>query len=414
MARTPETTPKRTSGTPKKQAGVSPRGVVPRRLAAEVERAAKAFPAVVVTGPRRSGKTTLLRTLRPNASYHLLEEPDLLAQIRSDPRTFMESLELPVILDEVQNAPEIFNWVRARIDAEPSRRGRFFLTGSQDFGLMEGVTESMAGRAAILKLLPLSTQESPKVTPLNGGFPEVLKRPRDRRLWFESYLQTYIERDVRSIVAVRDLATFRRFLGLLATRHAQVLNRTDLAAPLGVSVPTIGEWLGILETTGAVALVPPWYENAGKRLIKSPKVYFTDSGLVCHLMGIATDAQLRRSPLFGSVFEGFVASEILKAQINDGRRPELFWFRDRRGLEVDFVVPTGSGKLLLIEAKSTRTVRPEMAEPMLRLAAALREHTDRAPRCLLVHDGPALSTRAIKPGAEAVDLATLVEVIQRR
>lgn len=387
------------------------RGEIARRLASPLERAAKAFPAVVLTGPRRAGKTTLLRSLRPDADYRLLEEPDLVAQVRTDPRAFMESLRTPVILDEVQNVPEIFPWVRARIDAAPSRRGRYFLTGSQDFSLMEGVSESMAGRAAILRLLPLSTQETPKVTMIDGGYPEVVRRPRDRSLWFASYLQTYVERDVRSILAVRDLATFRRFLGLLSTRHAQVLNRTDLAAPLGVSVPTISQWLGILETTGTIALVHPWHDNAGKRLVKSPKVYFVDSGLACHLLGIASDADLRRSPFIGGIFEGFVAAEILKAQVNAGKPPQLFWFRDRRGLEVDFVVPMPRGEAVLVEAKATRTVRPEMAEPMQRLAAAMRERSGRAPRCLVVHEGPALATRALAPGVEAIDLAGLLEVV---
>jgi predicted AAA+ superfamily ATPase len=242
----------------------------------------------------------------------------------------------------------------------------------------------------------------------------VIRRPRDRSLWFASYCQTYIERDVRSILAVRDLATFRRFLGLLSTRHAQVLNRTELAAPLGVSVPTISQWIGILETTGTVAIVPPWHDNAGKRLVKSPKVYFVDSGLACHLLGIGSDADLRRSPFLGGIFEGFVASEILKAQVNAGRPPQLFWFRDRRGLEVDFVVPTPRGEPILVEAKATRTVRPEFAEPMLRLAAAMRERTGRTPRCLVVHEGPALATRALRPGAEAVDLEGLLEAIVPR
>lgn len=391
-----------------------PRGTVPRRLAGPLERAAKAFPAVVLTGPRRAGKTTLLRALRPDADYLLLEEPDVLARIRADPRSFIESLRTPVILDEVQNVPEIFPWVRARIDAAPARRGRFFLTGSQDFSLMQGVSESMAGRAAIFRLLPLSTRESPKVTMIDGGYPEVVRRPRDRSLWFASYCQTYIERDVRSILAVRDLATFRRFLSLLSTRHAQVLNRTELAAPLGVSVPTVSQWIGILETTGTIALVTPWHDNAGKRLVKSPKVYFIDSGLACHLLGIGSDADLRRSPFLGSIFEGFVAAEILKAQVNAGRPPQLHWFRDRRGLEVDFVVPTPRGEPILVEAKATRTVRPESAEPALRLATAMRERDGRAPRCLVVHEGPALATRALRPGAEAVDIEGLLEAIDSR
>src|SRR5208282_4108780 len=177
--------------------------------------------------------------------------------------------------------------------------------------------------------------ETAKVDLLHGGFPEVLARPQARSLWFSSYLQTYLERDVRAITNVHDLATFRRFLSLLASRHGQMLNRSDLAAPLGVTVPTISEWLRILEITNQVILVPPYFENFGKRLVESPKVYWADAGLACHLLGIQSQAELDRSPFLGSIFEGFVAAEILKAQVNHGQRKELYSFRDQQGLEVD-------------------------------------------------------------------------------
>src|SRR5207249_7271897 len=194
--------------------------------------------------------------------------------------------------------------------------------------LMQGVTESLAGRAAVFSLLPLGSLETPKVTLLRGGFPEVLARPAAARTWFRSYIQTYLERDVRAVSAIRSLATFRRFLALLASRCGQLLNKTDLAAPLGVSVPTISAWLSILETTGQILLIPPFYENFGKRLVKSPKLYFTDSGLACHLLGINSNDELQRSPFLGPLFEGFVASEIFKQQVNDGRRRSLYYFRD--------------------------------------------------------------------------------------
>ena len=214
---------------------------IDRQLAPVLLAASRHFPAVVVTGPRRAGKTTLLRKLFPKARYVLLEDPDIQARVRSDPRAFLEELQPPVVFDEIQNAPELLAYVRTLIDTKPRRVGQWLFTGSQEAPLMRGITESMAGRAAILQLLPLSLAETAKVDLLHGGFPEVLARPQARSLWFASYLQTYLERDVRAITNVRDLVTFRRFLSLLASRHGHVLNKTDLAAPLGVSVPTIGE-----------------------------------------------------------------------------------------------------------------------------------------------------------------------------
>lgn len=333
-------------------------------------KAARAFPAVVLTGPRRSGKTWLLRHLLPGASYHLFEDPDVIARFQSDPQGFLDGIRLPAILDEVQNTPELFNYVRSRVDREPRRVGRWFLTGSQESGLMAHVTESMAGRAAVMHLLPLSARETPRATLLRGGYPEVVARPASARLWFSSFLQTYLERDVRQVTAVQDLALFRRFLALVASRHGQVLNKSDLAAPLGLSVPSIHRWLDVLEATAQVLVVPPYFENLGKRLIKSPKVYVLDSGLACHLLGIETEAELDKSPFLGSLFEGFIAAEIVKAQANAGRRRELYYFRDQQGLEVDFVVPGPNASVRLVEAKATRTVTPNMAAPMQRLAAA--------------------------------------------
>jgi predicted AAA+ superfamily ATPase len=265
-------------------------------------------------------------------------------------------------LDEIQNAPELLPYIRTRIDLAP-KPGQWLLTGSQDFSLMQGVTESMAGRAAIFHLLPLSMIELGRWDLLRGGYPEVWLRPRAAELWFRSYVQTYLERDVRQITAVRDLTTFRRFLGLVASRNGQLLNKTDLASPLGVSVPTITQWLSILETTGIILLLPPYFENFGKRLVKMPKVYFTDSGLLCSLLGLEDRAALERSPFLGSVFEAFIASEIAKSQLNQGRSRELYFFRDQQGLEVDFVVPR-SGELTLVEVKWSRTVLPSDAKNM--------------------------------------------------
>jgi predicted AAA+ superfamily ATPase len=376
-----------------------------------VHQAARSFPAVVLTGPRRAGKTFLLRHAFPRARYVLLEDPDLQERARADPRGLLEELRPPVLFDEIQNVPELFGYVRARIDSKPREKGQWLFTGSQEAPLMQGVSESMAGRAALLQLLPFSLAESDRVGLLSGGYPEVVARPRGRGLWFNSYIQTYLERDVRNIINVRDLATFRRFLALLASRHGQMLNKTDLAAPLGMSVPTVAEWLRILEITAQIILVPPYYENFGKRLVKSPKVYLSDSGLACHLLGIGNAGELERSPFLGPIFEGFVAAEILKSQVNRGLRKELYYFRDQQGLEVDFLFPDGHGGLWMAECKASKTVVPAMTRSMDSLREAMGKRAPR--RVMVVHrSAPGTpATRTLGRGVEALDVKEFVHVM---
>jgi predicted AAA+ superfamily ATPase len=383
---------------------------VPRKLASEIKRAARSFPAVILTGPRRAGKTTLLRHLFGSADHELLEDPDVISRVNADPRGFLDELKPPVILDEIQNTPDLLSYIRSRVDESPKRYGQWFLTGSQEAPLMRGVTESMAGRAAVFNLLPFSSEESPKVSLLRGGFPEVLARPTTKDIWFRSYIQTYLERDVRAISSIRDLATFRRFVALVASRCGQMLNKTDMAAPLGVSVPTITEWLGILEITGQILLVPPFYENFGKRLIKSPKLYFVDSGLACHLLGITNEKVLATSPFAGPIFEGFIASEVLKHRLNRGRDRGLYYFRDQQGLEVDFVVDDGNRRLTLLEAKATRTPRPEMGRSLARLVSTIRGYKVRA---FLVHagGGQGADPTTLGAGVKAVGLTRLDKTI---
>jgi uncharacterized protein len=381
--------------------------VIERQIIPVLHSALRHFPAVVITGPRRAGKTTLLRMTVPKAQYVLLEDPDMQDRVRRDPRAFLEGLRTPVIFDEIQNTPQLLDYVRTLVDSHPRRMGQWLFTGSQEAPLMQGITESMAGRAAILQLLPFSMVETQKVSPLLGGFPEVQLRPRSRELWYASYLQTYIERDVRSIVNVRDLPVFRRFLSLLAARHGQALNRVDLAAPLGVSVPTISEWLRILEITGQVILVQPYFENFGKRLVKSPKVYWGDAGLACHLLGIQSQAELERSPFLGAIFEGFVAMEILKAQVNRGQRKELYSFRDQQGLEVDFLIPRANARFWAVEVKAAKTVHSSMAGPLVKLSRAAGE---RAMRRVVVHRKARMQTEltALAPGVQALTLEQFV------
>jgi len=380
---------------------------VRRKLEGVIHEAARRFPALVITGPRRSGKTTLLQRLFPRANYILLEDPDVQERARSDPRALIEELRRPVVFDEIQNVPELFAYVRTLIDQHPRQHGQWFFTGSQEAPLMQGVSESLAGRAAILQLLPFSMAETDRVRLLLGGFPEVVAHPRDRALWYSSYLQTYLERDVRLITNVRNLGTFRRFLALVASRHGQLLNKTDLAAPLGVSVPTVSEWLQVLDITGQIILVPPYFENLGKRLTKSPKVYFGDSGLACYLLGIETAAELERSPFLGSLFEGFLASEIVKSQINRGRRKEIYHFRDQQGLEVDFLFPAGTG-LWMVECKAAKTVHPAMARPLASLHRSMNAKTP--VRMAVVHrqSTTAPKTRTLAPGVAALDVQQFV------
>ena len=260
---------------------------VPRGLETQVARSIKGFPVLVLTGPRRAGKTWLLQHLFPKASYFLLEDPDVVARLRTDPQGFLDTVKTPVILDEVQNVPEVFAYVRSRVDRRPRQMGQWLLTGSQESPLMHGrpccncCHSPYARRQRCRYCATLIPRSWPaRAARAYGSLP---------------ICRTYLERDVRAVTAVKDLATFRRFLALLASRHGRMLNKTDLAAPIGVSVPTITQWLGVLEMTAQILIVAPLYENLGKRLIKSPKVYFADPGLACHLLGIDSAADLAKS-----------------------------------------------------------------------------------------------------------------------
>lgn len=385
---------------------------ITRLLEQPIRKAARNFAALLLTGPRRSGKTTLLRKSFPNAAYYLLEDPDVIARVRTDPRSFVDGIKPPAILDEIQNTPELFNYLRTRIDLYPHQKGRWLLTGSQDAPLMHKVSESMAGRIAIFELLPFSLQEEPrKVSMIRGGFPEILAKPSSADIWFRSYLQTYLERDIRMLSSIRDLPTFRRFIALTASRSGQLLNKTDIAAPLGMSVPTVTEWLHLLEITGQILLIPPFYENFGKRLIKSPKIYWIDSGLACYLLGIQTEAALRKSPFFGSLFEGFVASEIVKHQLNHGKRKELYYFRDEQGLEVDFILPCGAGKISLLEVKAGQTVFPSATASVNRLEKAIKRYRIRKWVIHMPASKERIKTKALSPRTHAVSLHEFIHAL---
>ena len=384
--------------------------IVERTIESAVVYALVQFPAIVLTGPRRAGKTFLLKHLFPNASYVQLEDPDVLQLVKEDPRSFLDELKLPVIIDEIQQAPELFAYIRSRIDAQPDVKGQWILTGSQESLLMDGVSESMAGRAAILRLAPFSSYEDSRVTVFTGGYPEAVTAGAGRTLWFSSYVQTYLERDVRSMLAVRNLSAFHRFLKVLATRHGQMLNKTAMASPLGVSVPTLTEWMGVLEVSGIVRLVYPYFRNAGKRLVKTPKLYFLDSGLVCHLLGIQSREELVRSPFYGAIFEGFVISETLKAQWSRAEEGDVYYFRDEQGLEVDLVVASHAGAVTLAECKTSATISPHMSEPMRKLAKAFAsDGLDVSMQLIYNPNEAALRTPTAGSGVQALSCREFVQ-----
>ena len=327
---------------------------VPRDLAPTLGEALAQFPSVLVTGPRQSGKTTfLLEEFGRGARYLTLDDPLERGFAASDPNGFLDRFpEDRVILDEIQYAPELLPYLKIRIDRDRQRTGKWLLTGSQQFQLMANVSESLAGRIALLELLPFSLLEtrgvrSPDLASVlwNGSYPDPVLHPEKRDLWIASYIQTYIERDVRQLLRVQDLRTFETVLALCAARHGQELNVADIARAAGVSQPTVKTWVSLLETAYIVRLLPPYFENFGKRIVKSPKLYFLDSALACSLTRQPGGEAALAGAMGGSLFEGLIVSEAHKVFALRGRRPDLYFWRSHDGLEVDLVLrlPGGAG-----------------------------------------------------------------------
>ncbi len=361
----------------------------------------KTFPAVLITGPRQSGKTTLLRE-RFSGSHRFisLENPDIRARVLDDPVGFLKENRPPLILDEIQYAPELLHYIKSAID-ENRAPGQWLLSGSQGFSLMQGVSQSLSGRVAILTLLPFSLGESlgfgdrgfdidgvlenafgPKKRHrkrkkggvalaledwlLRGAYPEIrANREVDRQLWCSSYIQTYLERDVRQILNVGDLGTFNRLLRLCAARTGQILNMSELARDAGVTVPTIKKWLSVLEASYQIYLLPPHFKNFGKRIIKSPKLYFLDTAIVTFLLGLHAGEPTLKGPMIGPLFETMVVLEWVKVFYHRGERPELYYWRSKTGMEVDLIIDR-NGRLYPIEIKATSTVLPGHLESLTR------------------------------------------------
>lgn len=349
-----------------------------RTLSSKLASVAKQYPVVVLTGPRQSGKTTLAKSTFHGYSYVSLENLDTRDFAMRDPRGFLAQHREKVIIDEAQKAPDLLSYIQTAVD-EDAAPGRYILTGSQQFHLLAKVSQSLAGRAAYLRLLPFSLSELSESEPndasayhgpahearpralkldetlFKGLYPRIYDRKLDAPGFLESYIATYIERDVREVLRVGDLMTFQRFVQLCAGRSGQILNFSALASDCGISHSTAREWLSVLEASSIVHLLQPFYKNFSKRIMKSPKLYFIDTGLMCHLLRIRNSGDLQGHPLYGSVFETLIVSEILKAFTHRGERPPLFYWRDQTGHEVDALLDFGT-RLTAIEIKAGKTV----------------------------------------------------------
>jgi len=324
---------------------------------------AKEFRVITVVGPRQAGKTTLCRLAFPRYKYVSLEDPDTRLFASEDPRGFLNEYRKNVILDEVQRAPLLLSYIQTIVD-EDNLKAQFILTGSHQLELGAAIAQSLAGRTALLTLLPLSINElkqEPNISNdglnellLNGFMPGKHANQIDTSRFYRSYFQTYIERDVRLLINLKDSAKFEKFVRLCAGRVGQLLNQASLANDVGVTANTIGDWISVLEASFIIYRLQPYYENIGKRLIKSPKLYFIDTGLASWLMGIETNTQMQRDPLRGNLFENLMVIETLKSKLNQGKDPRLFFYRDSHGNEVDLIIQNGND-LVPIEIKSSQT-----------------------------------------------------------
>ena len=357
--------------------------MIERDIAGELIRSAAEYPVVTILGPRQSGKTTLARMTFPDKPWVSLEDPDVRMAAEADPRGFLGQFPAGAILDEVQRLPELLSYLQGIVDREGGR-GRFILTGSHQPRLHEAVSQSLAGRTAVLTLWPFSLSElrhyAARLEPfeliVRGCYPRLHEDRLDPRRFYNGYLQTYVERDVRALIQLRDLSAFQKFLVLLAGRTGQVVNMAALANDVGVSATALRQWLSVLKASYLVFELPPWFENIGKRVIKSPKLYFADVGLVAFLLGIHTPEQASRDPLRGQLYENLILADVLKRFCNAGRRPELFFYRDTHGNEVDLLIRQGR-QWLPIEIKSASTFTPDFLKGIRRFRDAAGEETVR-------------------------------------
>ncbi len=332
-----------------------------RDISPKVLAAAKDYPVVTIIGPRQSGKTTLVKNLFPDKPYVNLEKPDIQSLLKEDPNQFLAQYESGAIFDEIQNVPELLSYIQVIVD-EANQEGLFILTGSEQLSLNESITQSLAGRTAVLELLPLSMHELQQANfdypqeklLLHGGLPRIYQKQLDPTEAYRNYLKTYLERDVRQLINLKDFTQYHKFVKLLAGRVGQIFNASSLSNDLGVSVPTVNSWLSVLEASYIVFRLHPYHENFGKRVIKSPKIYFTDVGLVSYLLEIESEHQVSRDPLRGQLVENLVVLELMKTRFNQGKDANLYFFRDSTGHEID-VLYKRADQLIPIEIKASQT-----------------------------------------------------------
>ncbi len=388
-----------------------PRTMIPRTLAPVLKELAGQYPIVTVTGPRQSGKTTLCRAVFAGQPYVNLESPDVREFARGDPRGFLATYADGAILDEIQRVPELVSYLQPMVD-ERSEPGRFILTGSQQFEVMSTITQSLAGRTALLKLLPLSIEElaTTGINPtidrllLSGFYPRIHDRGLDPTQALGDYLETYVERDIRQMAMIKDLALFEKFVRLCAGRIGQLLNLQSLGNDVGISHTTARSWLTLLEASYVIFLLQPWYTSIAKRQIKTPKLYFHDVGLASYLLGAENELHLNRHPLRGNLFENLVVIEALKYRYHRGKRSNLHFWRDAKGNEVDLLIESGP-EVVAVEIKAGATINEDYFKGLRTFAARLGSPPKSA---ILIYGGSERQRRSDVQIWRAADVATML------
>ena len=378
-----------------------------REIEGLLKTALQEAPVVAVTGPRQTGKSTLLLETLPDYAYVTLDDPLLRQQATEDPLFFLGQFKSKLIIDEFQYAPELLHYIKIRVDENRKEKGQYVLTGSQQFVSTKGISESLAGRIILLELGAFSCSERARVSPvdskagfvqacLRGSFPELVTDPAlDTQRWYGGYLQTYLERDIRTLYDIGSLREFERTLQLLAARCSQTLNLSTIARDIGVSVNTIKRWVSILEACRLIYLLPPYFNNIGSRIVKAPKIYFLDAGLACYLTGLESEAHLLNGPMAGALFENYCVQEAVKHSFARGIQPRFCYLRTQNGFEIDFIAMRPGGKLFPAEFKLSQTPKTKMAAPLERFITGLEQENSESGGLVSITDQSMPLTRNV-------------------